>query len=90
MSNVGSGVGNTAGAVGSTANAAEHSTSAVGGINANGALASNSKGVFGLDGLSLNSAASSATQGSLVVSSTRNIRLESGTQMVLQVAGRAQ
>jgi hypothetical protein len=91
VSSVGSGVGSTAnGTVGSTVNAAAHSTGAVGGLNATGALQSNSKGVFGLEGLSLNSAASSATQGSLIVSSTRNIHLESGTQMVLQVAGRAQ
>ena len=91
-------VGSTAGGVGSAGNSvlgstvsgAAHSTGAVGGLNASGALASNSKGVFGLQGLSLNSAASSATQGSLIVSSTRNVHLESGTQMVLQVAGRAQ
>jgi hypothetical protein len=91
VSSVGSGVGSTAnGAAGGTVNAATRSTGVVGGLNASGALESNSKGVFGLDGLSLNSAASSATQGSLIVSSTRNVHLESGTQMVLQVAGRAQ
>jgi hypothetical protein len=91
VSSVGTGVGSTAnGAVGGAVNAATHTTGAVGGLNASGALQSNSKGVFGLEGLSLNSAASSATQGSLIVSSTRNIHLESGTQMVLQVAGRAQ
>lgn len=90
VSSVGSGVGSTAnGAVGGTLNAATHSTGAVGGLNASGALESNSKGVFGLDGLSLKSAASTATQGSLIVSSARNVHLESGTQMVLQVAGRA-
>ena len=88
---VSSGVGSTAnGAVGSTVNTAGHATSAVGGLNASGALESNSRGVFGLEGLSLDGAASSATQGSLIVSSTRNVHLESGTQMVLQVAGRAQ
>jgi hypothetical protein len=88
---VGSGVGGTAnGVVGSGVNAAGHTTGVVGGLNAGGALESNSRGVFGLDGLSLNSSASSATQGSMIVSSTRNVHLESGTQMVLQVAGRAQ
>jgi hypothetical protein len=91
VSSVGSGVGSTAnGAVGGTVDAAARSTSAVGGLNASGTLKSNSKGVFGLDGLSLSSAVSSATQGSLIVSSTRNIHLETGTQMVLQVAGRVQ
>jgi len=85
------GVGNAGNSVlGSTVNAATHSTGAVGGLDASGALASNSKGVFGLQGLSLDSAASSTTQGSLIVSGTRNVHLESGTQMVLQVAGRAQ
>jgi hypothetical protein len=91
VSSAGSGVGSTAnGAVGGTVNAATRSTGAVGGLNTRGTLESNSKGVFGMEGLSLNSAASSATQGSLIVSSTRNVHLESGTQMVLQVAGRAQ
>lgn len=88
------GVGNAGNSVlGSTVSGAAHSTGAVGavgGLNASGALASNSKGVFGLQGLSLDSAVSSATQGSLIVSSTRNVHLDSGTQMVLQVAGRAQ
>lgn len=87
---VAGGVGNTAGgAVGSTVNTAAHSTGAVGGVSSTGALTSNSKGVFGLEGLSLNSAASSATQGSMIVSSTRNVHLDSGTQMVLRVAGQA-
>lgn len=85
------GVGNAGNSVlGSTVSGAAHSTGAVGGLGASGALASNSKGVFGLQGLSLDSAASSTTHGSLIVSSTRNVHLESGTQMVLQVAGRAQ
>ena len=85
------GVGNAGNSVlGSTVSGAAHSTGAVGGLDASGALASNSKGVFGLQGLSLDSAASSTTQGSLIVSGTRNVHLESGTQMVLQVAGRAQ
>jgi hypothetical protein len=87
---VAGGVGNTAGgAVGSTVNTAAHSTGAVGGVSGTGALTSNSRGVFGLEGLSLNSAASSATQGSMIVSSTRNVHLDSGTQMVLRVAGQA-
>lgn len=59
---------------------------ATGGLNAEGALTSNSNGVFGLNGLSLTSAASSATDASMVTSSTRNVHLASGTQMVLQVA----
>jgi hypothetical protein len=90
VSSVGSGVGSTAsGVAGGTVNAAAHSTDAVGGLNAAGALTSNSRGVFGLEGTSLDAAASSATQGSLIVSSTKNVHLDSGTQMVLRVAGQA-
>ena len=90
VSGIGSGVGSTAnGVAGGAVNAAAHSTGAVGGLNATGALASNSRGVFGLDGMSLDAAASSATQGSMIVSNTKNVHLNSGTQMVLRVAGQA-
>jgi hypothetical protein len=61
---------------------------ATGGLTSTGYLTSNSNGVFGLDGLNLNSAAGSATQASVVNSTSRNVHLASGTQMVLQVAGR--
>ncbi len=84
---------NTAGSAGSTAggtlNTASRSTGAVGGLTSSGQLASNSSGVFGLQGLSINSAASNATQGSMIVSSTKNVHLDSGTQMLLNVAGQA-
>ena len=84
---------NTASSVSSTAggtvNAATRSTGAVGGLNSTGRLTSNSSGVFGLEGLSLDSAASSATQGSLIVSQTKNVHLESGTQLLLSAAGQA-
>jgi len=39
--------------------------------------------------LSLNSAASSATQGSMIVSPTKNVHLDSGTQMLLSASGHA-
>ena len=84
---------NTAGSAsrnaGGTLNAATHSTGAVGGLTSTGRLASNSSGVFGLQGLSINSAASSATQGSMIVSPTKNVHLDSGTQMLLSVSGQA-
>jgi hypothetical protein len=84
---------NTAGSVTSntagTVNAATRSTGAVGGLSSTGRLTSNSSGVFGLEGLSLDSAASSATQGSLIVSQTKNVHLESGTQLLLSAAGQA-
>jgi len=90
VSNVGASAGSTVnGAASGTVRAAGHSTDAVGGLNANGALSSNSRGVFGLDGMLLNAAGSSATQGSMIVSNTRNVHLDSGTQMVLRVAGEA-
>jgi hypothetical protein len=85
MNTAGSASGNAAGNLG----AATRSTGAVGGLTPAGRLASNSSGVFGLEGLSINSEASSATQGSAIVSSTKNVHLESGTQMLLSVAGQA-
>jgi len=75
---------------GGTLNSAAGATGAVGGLTSAGSLASNSSGVFGLEGLSLDSAASSATQGSMIVSSTRNVHLDRGTQMLLRASGRAQ
>ena len=78
---------NTASPVSSTAggslNGVARSTGAVGGLTSTGRLASNSSGVFGLEGLSIDSAASSATQGSMIVSATKNVHLDSGTQLLL-------
>jgi len=75
------------GAVNSAANAggsiAGASRGAVGGLNAAGQLASNSQGVFGLNGLNLNTAASNATQGSVITSAGKNVHLDSGTRMLL-------
>jgi len=74
------------GAVNSTVNAAGAARGAVGGLNAAGQLTSNSQGVFGLEGLNLNAGAANSTQGSLITSSSRNVHLDSGTQILL-VAG---
>ncbi|MCU1342428.1 MAG: hypothetical protein JWN92_1851, partial [Candidatus Acidoferrum typicum] len=82
--------GSASGNAGGTLAAASRSTGAVGGLTSTGRLASNSNGVFGLEGLSLNSAASSATQGSMIVSPTKNVHLDSGTQMLLSASGHAQ
>ncbi len=85
---------NTASSVSSTSggtlNSVAHSTGAVGGLTATGRLASNSSGVFGLEGLSLGSAASSATQGSMIVSGAKNVHLDSGTQLLLRTSGQPQ
>jgi hypothetical protein len=75
---------------GGTLNGAARSTGAVGGVTSAGRLASNSSGVFGIEGLSIQSATSSATQGSMLVSSTRNVHLDSGTQLLLRTTAAAQ
>lgn len=71
-------------------NSATRSSGAVGGRTSTGRLASNSSGVFGLDGLSIDAAASTATQGSMIVSSTKNVHLDSGTQLLLSTKAQAQ
>ncbi len=71
------------GAVNSTVNAAGATRGAVGGLNAAGQLTSNSQGVFGMQGLNLSSAASNSTQGSLITSTSKNVHLDSGTQLLL-------
>jgi hypothetical protein len=85
---------NTASSVPATAggslNTVTHSTGAVGGLTSTGRLASNSSGVFGMEGLSIDSAASSATQGSMIVSATKNVHLDSGTQLLLLTTAQAQ
>ena len=74
-------------AVDSTLNSASGvaaaSSQTVGGLNASGQLASDSRGVFNLNGLSLNSGLSSENQASVVTSSGKNVHLDSGTRMLL-------
>lgn len=76
------------GAVGQTAGAAVGATgqaaSSVAGPAANLALDSNTQGVIGIQGLTLNAEASNSTQGSVITSSSRNVRLESGTRLLLR------
>jgi hypothetical protein len=81
---------NAGGAVGSTVNGAARTSSAIGGLDATGHLTSNSQGVFGIQGLQLASTAANDAEGSLVVSATRNVHLDSGTQMLLRASGQAQ
>jgi hypothetical protein len=82
--------GNTVGtAAGSTVNAAGRSAGAVGGLNTDGMMSANSRGIFGLDGMSLNSAASGTAEGSAIVSPTRNVHLDGGTRMLLRAQGQA-
>ena len=73
-------------------------TRTAGGLTAQGNLTSASQGVIGLQGLALNTAttvtgsgsASGSAQGSVISSTSRNVKLDSGTQMVLRVTGSAQ
>ena len=94
VTNTAANVGGVAGgAVNSTANVAGTATGAtrgaVGGLNATGQLTSNSQGVFGLEGLNLNSATSNSTQGSLITSTSKNVHLDSGTRLLLVAQGTA-
>jgi len=77
-------------ATAATMNTAARSTGAAGGLTSTGRLASDSSGVFGLQGISIDSAASSATQGSMIVSTTKNVHLDSGTQMLLRTSAQSQ
>lgn len=92
IGNTGTGVTRTiGGAVDSTAGVAGSATSGLGGTTtAGGQLTSSAHGVVGLQGLSLNSATAGSAQGSVITSSTRDVRLDSGTQMLLRVTGSAQ
>ena len=75
---------------GGTINSVAHSSGAVGGLNSKGRLSSNSNGVFGLEGLSIDSASSNATRGSVIVSETKNVHLDSGTHLLLLTSGQSQ
>ena len=77
-------VNSTTNAAGGAAEAAgATSQGAVGGVNASGQLNANSRGVFGLNGLSLNADASNSAQGSVIASSGKSVRLDSGTRLLL-------
>jgi hypothetical protein len=94
VTNTAANVGGVAGgAVNATANAAGSvaatSKGAIGGLNTEGQLTSNSQGVFGLSGLNLNAGVSNATEGSVITSPGKNVRLDSGTRMLLVTQGHA-
>lgn len=76
---------NAAAGVSTSAGAAVQGTSqgAVGGVNSSGRLAANSRGVFGLNGLSLSADSSNAAQGSVIASAGKSVQLDSGTRMLL-------
>lgn len=64
-------------------NAGDKTPGAAGGLNAAGQLSANSRGVFGMDGVRLENDASNPAQGSLITSSKKNVRLDSGTRLLL-------
>ena len=76
---------NATGAVNSTVSGAASSAGAGAGsgLSAGGQLTATSRGVFGLQGLSLNANAANATEGSVITSTGKNVRLDSGTRMLL-------
>lgn len=76
-------VGSVGGNVGGTAGAATS------GLSSRGTLTSASSGAIGLQGLNLSSATAGSAQGSLITSPTQNIKLDSGTQVLLRAAGSA-
>lgn len=97
-STVGGATSATTGAVGgatgtvasSTAGAVNGTAGLAGGLTAQGRLTNMSQGALGMQGLVLNSATAGSAQGSVVSSTTRNVKLDSGTQMLLKVSGSAQ
>jgi hypothetical protein len=86
---------NTAGSVtnsttGAVNGSVNQTTGAVtNGAAANGAFNSATRGVVGMQGIALNTAATGNAQGSVISSASRNVKLDSGTQMILQVTGSA-
>jgi hypothetical protein len=74
--------------VNSTANAAGSlngvSSGATGGLNTAGQLTSDSRGVFGLNGLNLNSAASNGTQGSISTSARNRTNNNAESELILR------
>src|SRR5207302_3778606 len=77
---VGNGVSGTAGGM---AGATLHSAGAIGGVSSSGMLMSGSRGVFGINGLEFASSSAGSAEGSVITSSTRNVRLDGGTRMLL-------
>jgi hypothetical protein len=74
---------NSTSSVAAEAAAQGSSQGAVGGVNSSGHLSANSRGVFGLNGLSLNADMSNATQGSVIASAGKSVQLDSGTRLLL-------
>ena len=85
-------VGTAARTAGSVSGSAAGTVNSTAGGAANAGFGSASHGVIGLQGVSLNSVSSATANGqaSVLSSTTRNVSLDSGTRMILQVSGSAQ
>ena len=70
----------TAGGVADTAGATAHA-----GAGSTGQLGANATGVMGIKDLRLETQASDSTHGSVITSDNKNVKLESGTQLLLRV-----
>lgn len=81
----GSVVGSAAGSVTNAAGATKGPISAA----TNGTFNAASRGVIGMQGVALSTAAAGNAQGSVLSSPNHTIKLDSGTQLILQVAGSA-
>jgi len=81
---VGGMTGGVAGQAGSTAGALGQ------GISSNGQLTSTANGVIGMPGVQLATISSQSEKGSVLLSKDKRLKLESGTQMTLKVAGGTQ
>jgi len=71
------------GAVGGMSSSTVHSAGAVGGLSSSGMLTAGSKGVFGIQSLDI----VASSEGSAIISSTRNVRLDSGAKLLLSNRG---
>jgi hypothetical protein len=72
------------GTVNSTAGAAAGAAGqAAGGVTASGELKPTSRGVYGLNGLTLNGNAANSTEGAVIISAGKNVHLDSGTRLLL-------
>ena len=65
------------------ANNAISGKGAVGGLNTAGQLSSNSRGVFGLQGIGLTGATEGTEQAAIITSTGKDVHLDSGTQLLL-------
>ena len=71
------------GTVNSSAGAAKGAGQSAGGLNSSGELKPTSRGVYGLNGITLNANAANSTNGALIVAAGKNVHLDSGTRLLL-------